>query len=96
MQLIAGDLFKLPKEFLENLGGGRYRLYLPTTNPGWSGIVLLVGNGPFPAALFNHRAGSLSANWNQSFLATARQQGWKSEMVWYKAINEQPDPAPAR
>lgn len=91
MQIIADKLDAIPTAFLTNLGGGRFRLDLPTTNPGWSGIVLLSGTGPVAKSLFNRAPGTIDSSWTQQFTTAARQGGWKAEMVWYKAVNDQPD-----
>jgi serine/threonine-protein kinase len=95
MGLIRADFRTLDKAFLDDLGGQRYRLNLPTTFSGWQGIILVVGDGPFDPALFNHSAGALSPDWSQRFLSAATKHGWKVETVWYKAVNEQPDNRPS-
>jgi serine/threonine-protein kinase len=77
------------------MGSEKYRVELLTTNPGWSGIVLISGKGPFDAKLFNSSASALGADWSQRFLGLVRERGWKAEMVWYRSVDEQHAPAPA-
>ncbi len=96
MDLISVGFKDMKPPVLEDLGNQRYRLNLPTTNSGWSGIVLIVGRGPFDKALLTRPAEAMGPDWAQKFLAEARQRGWKSEMAWYQSVNEQPDAAPAR
>lgn len=91
MQLLEDSLIKVTKPIREDLGNGRYRLNLPTTNSGWSGIVLINGNGPFQKKIFDRAPGTIDSSWTQQFTTAARQGGWKAEMVWYKAVNDQPD-----
>ncbi|MEO5598571.1 MAG: serine/threonine-protein kinase [Novosphingobium sp.] len=77
------------------MGGDKFRVELLTTNPGWSGIVLISGKGPFDAKLFNSPASALGADWSQRFLNQVRERGWKAEMVWYRSVDEQHAPQPA-
>jgi serine/threonine-protein kinase len=80
---------------IEKLAEGRYRIQLATTHQGSSGVLLLTGNGPFDTDLIGGAAGSRGATWPQKFLALAKQRGWKSEMVWYKTVDQQPNTAQA-
>ncbi len=96
MQLLSVDMTGLDKDFLQPEGNKRYRLTLPTTNAGWSGILLIDGKGPFNKTLFDHAAGSLGQDWPQKFIAAAKAQGWKTEMVWYQSVNDQPDAVPSQ
>ncbi|MEO7384216.1 MAG: protein kinase, partial [Novosphingobium sp.] len=96
MELLATDMKDLPKELLLDEGNQRYRLTLPTIDTGWSGIVLIDGKGPFNKALFNHAPGTLRPDWPQQFATAAKAQGWKTEMVWYQSVNDQPDAAPSK
>ncbi|MEP7221497.1 MAG: protein kinase [Novosphingobium sp.] len=77
------------------MGGDKFRVELLTTNPGWSGIVLISGKGPFDASLFNASASALGADWSQRFLSRMRERGWKAEMVWYRSVDEQHSTPPA-
>ncbi|MDE8653710.1 serine/threonine-protein kinase [Novosphingobium album (ex Liu et al. 2023)] len=76
-------------------GEDRRRIELNTSHRGWSGILMLTGQGPFPADLLTNTAATRGADWPQRFLNLARQQNWKAEMVWYRTVDEVPDvPAP--
>ena len=74
----------------EQIRPNEYRFPLYTTNTGWSGIMMLYGKPPFDANL----TGSIKErgpDWADKFLATAKQRGWKAEMVWYRSVDETPN-----
>ena len=79
------------QEGIEKLGEAKYRIPLATTHKGWSGVLLLTGNGPFEPGLIGGAPGSRGADWPQKFLEIAQKRGWKSEMVWYKTVDQQPN-----
>ncbi|WP_372731492.1 serine/threonine-protein kinase [Novosphingobium sp.] len=70
---------------------GQYRYEIRTWDPGWNGIFLLWGKGPFDQQMLNGTAASRGGDWPARFLAEARAKGWESDMVSYKTVNEQPD-----
>jgi eukaryotic-like serine/threonine-protein kinase len=74
----------------EAMGGERHRFSLFTTHTGWSGIMMLHGKPPFDAQLTGDSK-ARGPDWADKFLAKAKQQGWKAEMVWYKTVDEQPN-----
>ncbi|MEZ5749057.1 MAG: serine/threonine-protein kinase [Caenibius sp.] len=76
---------------VEELRPQVYRLHLSTTHKGWSGIVMLSGNGPFDQALLNGKASDRGPDWAERFAALAQQRGWKSDMVWYRIVDEAPN-----
>jgi serine/threonine-protein kinase len=80
---------------IEKLGEAKYRLPLTTTHEGWSGVLLLTGKPPFDSGLIGGASGSRGADWPQKFLTIARSRGWKSEMVWYKTVDQQPNTSSA-
>lgn len=90
-----GFLFSSKTEFMRNareagsrisdLGNGRYRLSLPISNPGWSGVILVTGGGPFDASMLPP-AGTNDSAWRQQFLATAEARGWYTEMAWFETV----------
>ena len=59
-----------------------------TDHKGWSGILLLKGKGPFDPTLLEKGPGEVSPSWVNRFLSTAKTQGWKSEMVWYRTADD--------
>lgn len=63
---------------------------LTTDHKGWSGILLLKGKGPFDPTLLEKGPGEVSPSWVNRFLSTAKAQGWKSEMIWYRTADEKP------
>ena len=63
---------------------------LTTDHKGWSGILLLKGKPPFDPELLKKEAGEVSPSWVNRFLSTAKAQGWKSEMIWYRTLDEKP------
>ena len=63
---------------------------LTTDHKGWSGILLLKGKGPFDPKLLEKEPGEVSESWVNRFLSTAKAQGWKSEMIWYRTADEKP------
>ena len=63
---------------------------LITDHKGWSGMLLLKGKGPFDPALLKKGPGEVSPSWVNRFLQVAKAQGWKSEMIWYRTVDETP------
>lgn len=73
------------------LGDNRYRIQTDSNHAGWSGLVLLSGNGGFSDSLMVAKPGQHGADWPQRFAKAARADGWKAEMVWMKAVDEIPN-----
>ena len=63
---------------------------LTTDHKGWSGVLLLKGKPPFDASLLVKEPGEVSESWVSRFLQAAKTQGWKSEMIWYRTVDEKP------
>jgi hypothetical protein len=89
----APDLDALKPPMKIEIGGGKYRLNLPIPEAGWAAMFLVVGPGPYDKALFEHEGWNSYTGWDKKFLAAAQAKGWKTEMVWFKVVNEQPDAA---
>jgi serine/threonine-protein kinase len=68
-------------------GGGRYRLNIDLDHQGWSGIILVSGQGPFDPATVAPPFGSRGPAWQQQFLSAAAEKRWRVEMVWFESIN---------
>ncbi len=81
----------VPGSPVADLGGGRYRLQVDADHDGWSGFVLLTGRGGFADDLVVSKPGARPAGWADRFAAAARANGWRSEMVWFKMIDEVPN-----
>ncbi len=79
----------LPKDGkpITDLGGDRYRLQIDLDHEGWSGLLLLVGKGPFKPALTAPPLGARGPDWRESFVTAAAQGGWTAEMIWFKSID---------
>ncbi|HEX8240426.1 MAG TPA: serine/threonine-protein kinase [Allosphingosinicella sp.] len=75
---------------ITNVGEDRYRLNILQEHTGWSGILLLIGKGPFESSLLAPPRSARDAEWRQRFLDTARRQGWRAEMIWFKSVDERP------
>jgi serine/threonine-protein kinase len=72
---------------IEDVGGDRYRLHIDADHEGWSGIILISGQGPFPQEVVAPQVGARGPTWQQQFLSMAAQRGWRLEMVWYESVN---------
>jgi len=77
---------KGPGTNISDLGNGRYRLQVEANHSGWSGLLLLTGNGGFSDELMVGQTGTRAADWQQRFAAAAAKGEWKSEMVWYNMV----------
>jgi len=67
-------------------GNGRYRLNIQINHHGWSGILLLTGEGPFDPGLIAPPFGQRGPSWTNEFVTTASRQGWQAEMVWFQTV----------
>ncbi len=74
-----------------DLGGGKYRIQADADAAGWSGILLLTGNGGFSDDLVATGAGARSPEWRKRFADAAAKGGWRAEMVWFKMVDELPN-----
>jgi serine/threonine-protein kinase len=72
------------------LPNDRFRLNIATDHIGWSGVMLLIGQSPFETDLLIPAEGG-SDRWAQRFAERAAQRGWKTEMIWYKVVDQEPN-----
>ena len=86
---ILPDRTSFEQEGIEKLANGKFRIPLVTTHRGWSGVLLITGRGNIEPDLIGGGAGSRGPSWLQKFSVAAQQRGWKSEMVWYKTVDQQ-------
>lgn len=73
---------------ITTLGSDKYRLQLEVNHAGWSGILLLTGQGPFDADLIAPPLGARGPDWTNRFVSTAASRGWQADMVWFKTVDE--------
>ncbi len=61
---------------------------------GLVGELLVTGAGPFdlglPDAIKTSDSRPVDAAWLQTFANTAKAKGWRTSMVWYRVVNDQP------
>ncbi|WP_129791368.1 serine/threonine-protein kinase [Sphingosinicella sp. CPCC 101087] len=68
-------------------GNGRYRLNIDLDHQGWSGIILVSGQGPFESDLVAPPFGSRGPDWQQRFLSAAAEGNWRVEMAWFESVD---------
>ncbi len=73
---------------------GRYRVHIDADHQGWSGLLLVSGQGPFDPDLVQPGIGARGPDWQNRFLAAAAERGWRTEMVWYELVNREAEAAP--
>ncbi len=76
---------------IEQTGPGEYRIPIDMNHTGWSGLVMLVGEGPFDKAVAQPAIDARGEDWQSNFVATASERDWKSEMIWFKSVDKQPN-----
>ncbi len=72
------------------LGDNRYRIPLYIDHKGWSGLLVLTGSEPFDVGLITTSPARLDQAWKQRFAVAAARGNWKSEMVWFRTVDEIP------
>jgi len=76
---------------ITDLGGDRYRFQVDVTHEGWSGFLLLTGQGGLPEQLVSTKTGRRDPDWARRFASAAAANGWKTQMVWFKTVDEVPN-----
>ena len=66
---------------------GVYQFTLNTTDAGWKGVVMLWGKAPFDEAQLDGGNDIHNDAWSGRFLGAARNGNWKSDMIWYRVID---------
>jgi hypothetical protein len=74
---------------ITDAGNGRYRLNIDLNHEGWSGIILVTGQGPFDPDVVAPPIGSRGPSWQQQFLTAAAARNWRVEMAWFESVNRQ-------
>jgi eukaryotic-like serine/threonine-protein kinase len=85
------ELQKNAPQAFTNLGEGRYRMLIDLDHAGWSGILLVSGNGPMPENLIAPGIGARGSDWQSKFISQAATSGWQTEMIWFRSVDEQPN-----
>jgi len=70
-------------------GNGRFRVEIDSNHPGWSGVLLISGRGPFEPDVAAPAIGARGPEWRDRFVTAAGQRNWTAEMVWYHADDEE-------
>ena len=70
---------------ITDIGGGRFRVDLDVDHAGWSGLLLLVGKGPF-GDVTAPGIGARGADWQNKFITAAAAKGWQADMAWFKTV----------
>ncbi len=69
-------------------GGDRFQIQLDVNHPGWSGVLMISGKGPFDKALIAPPLGGRGPEWTEKFVSQAAANGWQTQMVWFKVVDE--------
>jgi len=70
-------------------GDDTYRWKIGMTPPaGWNGLLLITGKGPFDASLIGAAPDKRGADWVDRIRQAAAAGGWRSDMVWYKTVDQ--------
>lgn len=76
---------------LIDLGNGRFRLIITVDHTGWSGLLLLTGDGGYDDAAIAAGPGVRSGAWRRQFETAASKGSWRSEMVWFRSVDAAPN-----
>jgi hypothetical protein len=93
LQSLADSNRELPpaERMVELIGPNEYRIKPVMWHRGWSGIVLLTGEAPFDPSVTQPAVGARGPDWQNRFIETASERDWKSEMIWFKSVDKQPN-----
>lgn len=90
-QIIPDKSGLAPGGAIHEVRPGVFRIEVNTDHKGWSGILMLSGKGPFDPGLLNGGIASRGAAWADRFKSAAQAKGWKTEMVWYRTVDDLPN-----
>ncbi|PEQ14589.1 hypothetical protein B2G71_03200 [Novosphingobium sp. PC22D] len=82
------EIFEQKLALIEQVGPDRYRMGIDLDREGWSGLLLITGDGPFPEAVVAPPLGQRGAKWQAEFAARAARNDWQTQTVWFKAAKE--------
>jgi eukaryotic-like serine/threonine-protein kinase len=89
------EIYENKLALIEETGPDRYRMGIDLDREGWSGLLLITGEGPFPEDIVAPPAGQRDADWRSAFARTAADRDWLTQTVWFKAAKEPADPGSA-
>ena len=87
-QAQLSDATYLKSQNISQQADGSYQLQFNQPTAGWSGLMLLSGQGPFADSVVVPDPAHRGAAWQQAFRQTATQKGWHTQMLWIKAVDE--------
>ncbi|WP_156842302.1 serine/threonine-protein kinase [Novosphingobium aquimarinum] len=82
------EIYENKLALIEETGPDRYRMGIDLDREGWSGLLLITGEAPFPEAIVAPPPGQRDADWQARFAKTAAERGWQTQTVWFKAAKE--------
>ena len=87
------DFRKQYPELASDTGNDSYSSTSCYNETGLVGELLVTGAGPFdqglPDAMKTNRGMAVDQAWLSTFASMARAKGWKTNMVWYRVVNDQ-------
>jgi tRNA A-37 threonylcarbamoyl transferase component Bud32 len=79
-----------PANQIKRSGPNSYTFVSNTDHVGLSGIVLISGREPFDPSLLAGTPATRGPDWVERFKAAAQAGGWRTQMVWYRTVDNQP------
>jgi serine/threonine-protein kinase len=70
---------------------GSIKIPAQLTTQGWSGTLVVSGQGPIDPKLIAPKPAERDAAWKAKLAETARAKGWRADMVWFKVVDEVPN-----
>lgn len=81
-------------DFITDKGGDKFSATSCYNETGLVGQLLLTGQGPFdlglPSAMVTDKGKPVDGAWLSNFKQLAQQRGWRTNMVWYRVVDDQP------
>jgi serine/threonine-protein kinase len=87
-QIVADRATFEDADVVQQVRPGEYQLQLDMDHIGWTGLILLSGDGPFQEGLLVSDDGKRTTEWRNNFLATASERDWKAEMLWFRLVDK--------
>jgi serine/threonine-protein kinase len=79
-------------DFVTDKGGDSFSSTVCYNETGVVGQLLVLGQGPFdlglPNAMVSNKSQPVDAAWLKRFADAAKAGGWKTDMVWYRVVNQ--------